>query len=255
MALLLAALSLGFLGSFHCIGMCGPIALSLPVHQAGPLKKFLLVLSYNAGRMLTYSLFGGIAGLLGQAFVIAGYQQALSITLGVLLLAGVILPNVKRGQEKSTQYFTGIYLRIKSSLAGLFKRRGAGPLFLIGTLNGLLPCGLVYMGITGAVASGNLLEGALFMAFFGLGTIPVMLSLPLAGSFISVDTRNRIRKTVPLVVGLTAVLLIVRGLNLGIPYLSPAFDKSQQNISCHVQHQPQSNHDISCSGQSSQHKK
>lgn len=251
MALLVAAISLGFLGSFHCIGMCGPIALSLPVHQAGPFKKFLLILSYNAGRMLTYAVFGGVAGLLGQAFVIAGYQQALSITLGVLLLAGVILPNVKRGKEKSNQYFTGLYLRVKSSLSGLFKKRGAGPLFLIGTLNGLLPCGLVYMGITGAMASGNVAEGALFMAFFGLGTVPVMLSLPLAGSFISVDARNRIRRTVPLVVGVTAVLLIVRGLNLGIPYLSPSFNNNA-GISCH---QPQINHDITCSGQSSAHRK
>lgn len=250
MSFLLAALSLGFLGSFHCIGMCGPISLALPVHKFSSLKKTLLILLYNLGRMSTYAIFGAVVGSLGHGIVIAGYQGALSITLGVFILAGLIFPRIFSANGKVGHSVYPFFSKLRNLLSGLLKKDAAGSLFSVGLLNGVLPCGLVYMGLAGATATGSALDGALFMFIFGAGTVPIMLSLPLAGSFITVDARNKIRKTLPFVVGLTAVLLVFRGLELGIPYVSPAAptnnSASCHNLSHHAQHNA-----ITCTGQNS----
>lgn len=232
MEIFLAALSLGFLGSFHCVGMCGPIALALPLNKSSKFARVIGGMTYNFGRIITYSLLGLVFGLLGKSFVIAGYQQLLSIVLGVLILVIVFLPDsaLKKIRIGSTLFsFVGL---IKSKLAALFQQKNYASLFLIGILNGLLPCGLVYLGIIGAIATGDALKGAIFMAVFGLGTAPAMLSLALISNSISLNVRNRIRKAVPVFVVIMAAMLIVRGLNLGIPYLSPQFDK--QDIAKHA---------------------
>jgi sulfite exporter TauE/SafE len=233
MELIIAAITLGFLGSFHCIGMCGPIALALPIHKASGIKKILLVLSYNFGRVATYLVFGAFAGLIGQSFFIAGYQQILSVTIGILILLTLFFSSGKRGAHILRSNLFSFFNTIKTKLGKLFLKSGLHSLFLIGLLNGLLPCGLVYIGIAGAIATGDIFRGALFMAVFGTGTIPVMLSLPLVGGIISVDARNKIRKTVPVIVGFMAILLILRGLNLGIPYVSPKVNTNIQGNSCH----------------------
>jgi sulfite exporter TauE/SafE len=90
---LIAALTLGFLGSFHCLGMCGPIALALPTGKAKGLKKTGLIISYNFGRMITYSFLGLIAGFIGKSFVIAGFQQIFSIVLGIAILSFLLFSN------------------------------------------------------------------------------------------------------------------------------------------------------------------
>jgi uncharacterized protein len=252
MAFFLAAFSLGFLGSFHCIGMCGPIALALPIGQVSFSKKIILILFYNFGRIVTYSLFGLAAGLIGTAFVLSGYQQILSISVGLLLVFSVIISGrIQRIKNFNNSVFS-VFNTVKKMLSQLFLKKGKGPLFLIGTLNGLLPCGLVYMGVAGALASGEILKGGLFMAVFGLGTLPVMLLLPFAGSVITVGFRNNIRKAVPVLITITGLLLILRGLNLGVPYLSPKLDKENGNVSCHMEHKP-SNKIIKCSGPVSAH--
>jgi sulfite exporter TauE/SafE len=244
MEFVLAAITLGFLGSFHCIGMCGPIALALPVHTAKPAKKILLILSYNFGRIVTYSLFGAAAGVAGQSLVVGGYQQILSVAMGIIILLMVFFPKKKSNLFQA--HIFSFFNSIKNQLRKLFLKNGHGPLFTIGLLNGFLPCGLVYISMAGAVATGDLVSGALFMAFFGLGTVPVMLSLPLAGEVVSVNARNKIRKTVPIIVGAMAVLLILRGLNLGIPYLSPKINDPSA-VSCHLESLPPQEHIIKCS--------
>lgn len=227
MNFLIAAITLGFLGSFHCIGMCGPIALALPVNNKAPLIKYALISLYNLGRITTYAAFGVIAGVVGKSFVMAGLQQGVSITLGIILLAMVLLP------FKNSLSGYSFFFWIKTTLSRLFLRGNKSSLFIVGLLNGFLPCGLVYVGIAGAVAMGDTLKGALFMAAFGLGTVPMMFLLPLAGSSISISARNKIRKVTPIVVAVTACFLILRGLNLGIPYISPAINKTEQTMRCH----------------------
>ncbi len=215
------AISLGLLGSFHCIGMCGPIALALPVHQFGPIKKFFAILFYNFGRAITYALFGLLFGLLGQGFFMGGFQQILSVGLGVLLLISVLYSFLFSKGLFQFNALNGFVLRLKSHFSNLFRLRGLHANFFIGLLNGLLPCGLVYVAIAGAIASGDLWKGTTIMFVFGLGTLPIMLSLSLFGQFMQVKYRNKIRKSIPIVISLMAVLMILRGLNLGIPYMSP----------------------------------
>ncbi|MES2679458.1 MAG: sulfite exporter TauE/SafE family protein [Bacteroidota bacterium] len=227
MNFIVAAISLGFLGSFHCIGMCGPIALSLPVHNKPPLLRYLLILSYNAGRIITYSLLGLLAGIIGRSFILAGLQQALSISVGVGLLAFVFI-RFKNGLSVNP-----FFLWIKTVFARAFSIGRNSSLFLVGLLNGLLPCGLVYVGLAGAVATGGLLSGALFMAAFGAGTLPMMLLLPLAGSWITPSARSRMRSLVPVMITAMALFLILRGLNLGIPYLSPKINTTEKSMICH----------------------
>lgn len=224
---LVAAISLGFLGSFHCVGMCGPIALALPVHKKPPLLKNTLIIVYNLGRIITYATFGLLAGVVGESFVMAGFQQGFSIAVGVILLASVFLP------FKNSLSGYSFFLWIKTTFNRLFSKGTQSSLFIVGLLNGFLPCGLVYVGIAGAAATGDILKGALFMAAFGLGTAPMMFALPLIGSSISASSRNTIRKATPVFVTVMALLLVLRGLNLGIPYLSPHVNKDLQTVSCH----------------------
>ena len=224
MELLIAAFSLGILGSFHCVGMCGPIALALPVHQLSKQGRIAGIILYNIGRAFTYAILGAIFGALGMGVILAGYQQALSIGLGVLLLLTVVLPAVKKDGFFSV-VFPGLAFWLKARFSYLFSKRSYTALFLTGVFNGLLPCGLVYMALAGATASGDILLGALFMAVFGLGTLPAMFSVTLFSS-LSPSFRSSMRKLAPVVAGVMACLLILRGLGLGIPYLSPELSHS-----------------------------
>lgn len=234
MVLLWAAISLGLLGSLHCVGMCGPIALSLPVHGRSQSSRFIAILVYNAGRIMTYSALGALFGLLGQGFAIFGLQQILSIVLGVIILLSVLLPGDIFAQFSFTSKLHQLFTRLKSSLGNLFQNRSTKALFYIGLLNGLLPCGLIYMAITGALASGSVIQGALFMALFGLGTVPAMFSVAWFSNLISVKFRASITKAMPYVVSVMAVLLILRGMNLGIPYISPKMAEQNTEVSCHT---------------------
>jgi sulfite exporter TauE/SafE len=224
MEILIAAFTLGILGSFHCVGMCGPIALSLPVYHLGKQGRILGILLYNVGRALTYSLLGSFLGALGMGVMLAGYQQTLSIVLGILLLISAIFPFLKN-KETFTVSLPRIAQWLKARFSYLFKKRSFAALFAIGILNGLLPCGLVYMALAGATATGDILLGALFMAVFGLGTLPAMFGVTLFSS-LSLAFRKRMQSMAPLIAGLMACLLILRGLGLGIPYVSPKLSHS-----------------------------
>ncbi len=235
MEFLLAALSLGFLGSFHCIGMCGPIALALPMGRESKFKRIAGGIIYNIGRITTYGIFGLLFGLLGKGFVIGGYQQGLSIALGVLILFGLLFPSRLSSDIGLTKVIVPFISKVKSLLSKLFRQRSFASLFLIGVLNGLLPCGLVYLGVAGAIATGDAAKGSLFMMMFGLGTLPAMLFVSMASNAVSVEWRNKIRKAVPVFVGIMACVLILRGMNLGIPYVSPELSKTDctKHSCCH----------------------
>lgn len=228
---LLAAISLGFLGSFHCIGMCGPIALTIPVKRTSSWSIISGSMVYNAGRVITYFLLGLFFGLLGQGFVLAGGQSVLSVTLGILILLVLFFPRFAARYGNSGVIFQ-LLGKLKSKLRELFGIHTMRSLLFIGLLNGLLPCGLVYLGIAGAVATGNVLKGALFMAAFGAGTLPAMLAVTIARDYISIRFRQGIRRVMPVLVGAMAVLLILRGMNLGIPYVSPSIENNGK-ANCH----------------------
>ena len=222
--LIIAAFMMGLLGSFHCVGMCGPIALSLPLKHDSHWAKFFGALFYNSGRIITYSVFGFIFGIIGKSVALFGYQQWLSIILGVLIIFFIILP--KRFSSFQNQNFILAFLqKLRSALGRLFSKKNFSSLFSIGLLNGLLPCGLVYMAAAVAVSTGDVANSMIFMAFFGLGTLPMMWSIAFFGNYASVSIRQKIRKAYPYMMTLLACLLILRGMGLGIPYVSPKIEK------------------------------
>ena len=216
---------LGFMGSLHCIGMCGPIALALPVPVN--LNRGIAVLLYNLGRVLTYSAIGLGFGLLGWIFVLAGFQQYLSIACGVAVILMVILSRFGIMNTNASNSFTS---KIRSQFAILVKKHGLVPFVLLGMLNGLLPCGLVYMSLAGATSTGGAWQGAAYMALFGLGTVPAMFAVGYLHRFLSLPWRFKVRNYVSGFVIVTGLLLILRGMNLGIPYLSPQMTVS--GVSC-----------------------
>ncbi len=224
------------LGSFHCIGMCGPIALALPIHHQDSLTRVFSILSYNFGRIVTYSFLGLIFGLLGASIFIGKYQQVLSITIGILILTALIIPRVFSFVSENS-FLVKFQTFIQRRLSALFQQeRKMSTLFFIGILNGFLPCGLVYMALAGALVSGSTVNGVLFMSMFGFATVPVMFAVSYFGNFISISLRTQIRKVVPFIIGLMAILLILRGLNLGIPYISPQIEQTEEGSSegeCH----------------------
>jgi sulfite exporter TauE/SafE len=211
------AFFLGLAGSLHCAGMCGPLALALPAAGRNRTTFFLGRLAYNAGRIATYCGLGIIFGLIGQSLLLAGVQRWLSIGLGAMLIAGLFASR----KLSAALPVTRLVERLKGGMSALLRQRSLASLGVLGLLNGLLPCGLVYVACAGATATGSVLSGAEYMALFGFGTVPMMLAISLSGRLVPAAFRLRLLKAVPAAVGLLAALLILRGLALGIPYLSP----------------------------------
>lgn len=212
------AFALGLVGSLHCAAMCGPLLLALPVPPGGAGRFLAGRLVYQLGRLVTYCLLGVVAGLVGRTIFLAGLQRWLSIALGVAILLGFLVSKPAAVSAPVVRLVAGL----KRAMSAQLRQRDFRSLALLGLLNGLLPCGLVYVALAGAVARGGLLAGMAYMALFGLGTAPTMLAIGLSGKMFPPAFRLKLRGTIPMGVCLLASLLILRGLALGIPYVSPA---------------------------------
>jgi len=223
-----AAFILGIAGSFHCAGMCGPLAMALPGKKSAGLKLFSGRFLYNIGRIITYSGLGLLFGSIGIGFAFVGYQQWLSIGLGAIML---IMALFSLKPESSIGFLYSLNGFLKKHLSLFIKNDKSYSLLIIGLLNGLLPCGFVYVALAGALALANPSESALYMAAFGAGTLPIMLAISIFGVYISLNIRNLIKKATPYILVVFASLLILRGLNLGIPYVSPKL--GEEKHSCH----------------------
>ncbi len=219
--MLYTAFLLGLMGSLHCVGMCGPIAFMLPVDRSSNIKQFGQIGIYHLGRLLAYSIIGLVFGALGKSLQLFGMQQKLSIIVGVLMIVLVLVPLKKTQRYRVLKPFYTLFYKLKSTLGAAFKKKTPDAFLTIGFLNGFLPCGLVYMAVFGALAMESLSYGALYMLLFGLGTIPLLSSAIYFSGLLKSATRYRIRKLVPLLVILIGALFILRGMGLGIPYLSP----------------------------------
>lgn len=230
------ALILGLLGSLHCVGMCGPIAFLLPVDRSNTSRKTLQIAVYHLGRILSYSILGLLFGLLGKSLYLFGWQQQLSIAVGVVMILIVLIPNRALNSYRISRPIYNVISRLKSSMGAALKKKTTDTFFTIGFLNGFLPCGLVYMAVFGAMAAGNAMEGSLYMAVFGLGTLPLMTTAIYFGNFLTHKIKRRITKAVPVIIVLVGCLFILRGMGLGIPYLSPGEVKmeAKAEIECHT---------------------
>ncbi|RMA58726.1 sulfite exporter TauE/SafE family protein [Ulvibacter antarcticus] len=233
--MLWSALVFGLLGSFHCVGMCGPIAFMLPVDRENKFKKLLQIFLYHFGRICAYSIIGLLFGLIGKSLNIFGLQQQLSVLVGVLMILVVLIPTrVFNRYNFSRPIYKGVS-KIKNALGKELKKKSPDTFLTIGFLNGFLPCGLVYMAVFGSLAAVSAWKGSLYMALFGIGTIPLMTAAVYLGNFLNTQIRQRIRQAVPVFALLIGCLFILRGLGLGIPYISPKSIEQEVTTSyeCH----------------------
>ena len=224
---------MGLLSSFHCVGMCGAIAFSLPTQQLSPAKKTGGILLYNTGRIVTYTLLGILFGIAGRQIYVGGFQQWFSIIAGTLILA-ILIQSLFRSPVFHLPGFKRANLFVQKLIGAFLLKPTLGGMFMLGMANGLLPCGLIYLAITGALAAGSVMGAATFMAAFGLGTLPAMFFLSYFGFMVKLSTRIAIKKAVPYFVGMVGILLILRGMGLNIPYVSPLIGGHTASvIPCH----------------------
>ena len=220
--MLYTALIFGLISSLHCIGMCGPIAMMLPVDHTNPTKKAMQIILYHLGRLTSYGILGLLFGLLGRGFYMAGIQQQLSIAVGVGMILLAIVPERVLARYNFSKPVYRLISKIKSSLGQQFKRKTPDALFTIGLFNGLLPCGLVYAALFGAIAMQNVTFGVAYMVLYGLGTVPMMSAVVYASSLLSMPFRNKLQKAVPIITVIIGVLFVLRGMGLDIAYISPS---------------------------------
>ncbi len=220
------AFILGFAGSLHCAGMCGPLAIALPSPERWSRRFLADRLTYNAGRMLTYSSLGIVFGLVGKTLLVTGIQRWASIAIGITLFAG-LLTSRRLLLWSPASLAVG---RLRAAMGSLLRSHSLPSLALLGSLNGLLPCGLVYVACAAAATTNGMLNGALYMAAFGLGTVPMMLGIGLSGRLVPLALRLKIRRAIPVSIFLLATLLVLRGMSLGIPFVSP--DLSADKAAC-----------------------
>ena len=230
MEFLLAAFMIGLLGSLHCMGMCGPLALML--HARVPGNPLLHNIIYNAGRLLTYTILGMLAATLGRGIALAGWQQTITIATGAIIVLAVVLPAFGERLPWADRLVNGISNRVRKGMQYFLPKNSPAGFLGAGMVNGLLPCGLVYVALAGAMNTSGVTQGVSFMLVFGLGTFPAMMLAGMAGKYMSLQRRISLRKVLPWFTAAIGVLLIIRGLDLGIPYMSPHTDMQGQVMDC-----------------------
>ncbi len=231
---IISGFTLGAAGSLHCVGMCGPLSLALPVQHLSKTKKFFSLLLYQFGRIITYSAIGLLFGLAGRRIYISGYQQWFSIGMGLLVLTFAVLYFIQN-KTVHLKFLNQFYFSIQKLISRLLKSiTGPFGFLLMGIANGLLPCGMVYIAVAATLSFTDVIQSVSFMAMFGAGTLPAMMMVAYAGQLIRLEVRQTLRKAVPFFVVLMGVLLILRGLDLGIPFISPELPQSPgQALICH----------------------
>ncbi|WP_080777122.1 sulfite exporter TauE/SafE family protein [Chryseobacterium phocaeense] len=238
--LILSAIALGFASGFHCVGMCGPIALSMGLTKKQATNFYLQNLTYQFGRIATYSLLGAILGIIGEGFEMAGFQQYLTIIAGILLIVMALFSFGGKDFASRIPFLSKFLFSVKSNLGRLLQKADYRSRFTTGLLNGFLPCGMVYMALTASLAAGGVWQGASYMALFGLGTLPFMFAVVLAGNLMNQAFRVKVLKAVPVIMIVLGGLFILRGLELGIPYISPraeamTISRDHNGANCHIE--------------------
>jgi len=171
------ALTLGLVGSIHCAGMCGPIAIALPLNNANFLTKFANALTYNIGRTITYGIMGLLFGFFGKGLDLVGLQNSVSLISGIIIILSVVFPALYKNRFMSEKLSFNYMGKLHLSLKKLFTRPSNFSLLIIGLVNGLLPCGLVYIALAGALSSASEVQGMIYMLIFGLATAPMLIAI------------------------------------------------------------------------------
>lgn len=222
---------MGLIGSAHCIGMCGPLSMALPYSQQKGFTKYMAMALYHIGKIASYAMLGLIVGLFGKQIFLIDTQQSISMIIGVLMLVYVIWVYLVKINNKFNP-IRFIQIPVLKALSYLFWNKHVAVFIVIGFLNGLLPCGMVYLALGSAMSTGNAFDAAIFMAFFGIGTMPALLIVALGGQCIGFEWRRKLQTALPIFIFGMGIILILRGMNLGIPLLSPFFE-ANNIVSCH----------------------
>ncbi|HLU86431.1 MAG TPA: sulfite exporter TauE/SafE family protein [Taishania sp.] len=215
---MLVAFIIGLSASLHCLGMCGPIAMAIPLDRSSNWKQFLGALQYNFGRIFSYTFLGFLFGTIGMSFRAFQWMQSLSLLVGLIM---ILIAWNQFFRFKEIRLFQLISSKISTSIGKLFRSKNTFRLPLLGLLNGFLPCGMVFMGLTNSMLQGTAIDGAKAMFFYGLGTLPMMLLVVFFAGKLLGSWRAKFRTVIPVLMTAIGLLMILRGLNLGIPYISP----------------------------------
>jgi len=207
--MLFTALVLGFTGSLHCVGMCGPLAIQ--VHGRAWQGKFVNRVMYNSGRILTYGLLGMVAGMFGHLTKISGWQGRFSIALGIMVLLFLLFNQVEKWVIPRTLWLLGT---LKQGISKFMHRQSAGGALIMGILNGLLPCGLVYAAVVLALVQTAWVNSVAVMLLFGLGTVPAMLLTAWSYEKLYRLLPVSLKKIQLVFIGLMAFMLIWRGVSI-----------------------------------------
>ncbi|MCY4780703.1 sulfite exporter TauE/SafE family protein [Sphingobacterium sp. UT-1RO-CII-1] len=213
------AFFMGLFGSVHCAVMCGPLLVAINGNHSFSWASAFRKLLYQIGRILTYGFLGVILGLFGNIAIIQGWQQYFSLFVGLILFA-IGCFQLFGKQSKAFAEFQTKAIQPFAKMMGKWLYRPGGS-FIAGILNGILPCGMVYMAIASAMNADSIANSFFFMIFFGLGTLPLLLVFSFAGSFPKLMFKRGFSKFIPILYLLMGAWFILRGANLDIPYLSP----------------------------------
>jgi uncharacterized protein len=226
---IIAGFTLGAVSSLHCVGMCGPLSMALPIQYLFKWQRVISIFLYQLGRVITYSALGLIFGLAGRKVYLAGLQQWFSIVMGLIIL--ILLIQYWGFRKNIHPGFLGrFYFIVQNSMRRILKQRGMLPFLFFGIANGFLPCAMVYVALAGALVTTELSHSVFFMAMFGLGTLPAMFAVNYFRQFFSLSVRNVFKRAVPVFVTVMAVILILRGMNLGIPFISPLLQSQPGDV-------------------------
>ena len=229
--MLYTAFTFGLLGSLHCVGMCGPLALAMPFGSKG--DRVVRILVYNGGRILTYGMLGALMGFLGQGVFLVGLQSWLTLALGILLVAVGLFSVQLEFNIWNLPVLSTWYLKLKAAFGRLMSKNGYQSLFGLGLLNGLLPCRLVYLALAGALTTANWQSGISYMVMFGLGTLPLLLAVTLIGQLSGRKIQGYLRKAYPVVLTLMGGFLIWRALQFQLPTSFSLWEALNNAPMCH----------------------
>lgn len=223
--LLSVAFLLGLASTFHCVGMCGPISLALPLDRSSSLSILSGLVQYHLGRIITYSLLGLLIGSIGFSLQLFRVLQWLSIVMGVVM---IVLAWKRQWIHKLELRNNFLMMRVTKGMGSMLASDSPLKFPALGALNGLLPCGMVFVALGNALLSGTVPGAMAGMAAFGLGTFPAMILVGYFARQINATARQRINRAFPVLLTLVGFMLIIRGANLGIPYISPKMTELQQ---------------------------
>lgn len=219
------ALLLGLASSLHCVGMCGPIVLAM--NSSRSKKMMTHITLYHIGRIGTYVGLGFIFGMFGKQLFLFGYQQSIAVVAGLGLIAYALFPILFKSLSFNHPLIQPIHRVWLKTSNRVMRQKSNSSSLMMGALNGLLPCGMVYAALAGALATQGLWEGAGFMLAFGLGTSPLLTAVVFSQKLLKTEWRERMRAYQPLVLTFAALLMIFRGADLDWGMFSPSMIANQ----------------------------